>query len=58
MGFLLVPTLSHIFMGIMKRKVISKYKTHFRYVDDCFLLGKNKKEIDEHNYYLKKHIYQ
>ena len=41
-------TLSNIFMGFISRKVIPNYKvTYFRFVDDCFVLGKNEKEIDE-----------
>ena len=48
MGTSLGPTLSNIFMGFIERKVISKYKViYFKYADDCFTLGKNKKEIDE-----------
>ena len=36
MGSQLGPTLANIFMGFIKRKVISNYKvTYFRYVDDC-----------------------
>ena len=48
MGSLLVPNLANIFMGFIERKVISNYKvTYFRYFYDCFVLGKNEKEIDE-----------
>ena len=48
MGSPLGPTLSNIFMGFIERKVISKYKvTYYRYVDDCFVLGKDEEEIDE-----------
>ena len=37
-----------LFMGFIKRKVISNYKvTYFSYVDDCFVLGENEKDIDE-----------
>ena len=42
------PTLANIFMGFVVRKVISNYKvTYFRYVDDCFALAENEKDIDE-----------
>ena len=48
MGSPLGPTLSNIFMGFIEKKVISKYKvTYFRYVDDCFVLGEDEKDIDE-----------
>ena len=43
----------------METKVISMYKvTCLRYVDDCFVLGKDEKEIDELFSVLNKHIHQ
>ena len=48
MGSPLGPTLSNIFMGFIESKVISKFQlTYFRYVDDCFILGKDEKEVDD-----------
>ena len=36
------------FMDFIERKVMFKYKLiYFRYVDDCFVLGKDEKQIDE-----------
>ena len=47
-GYPLGPIFANIFMGFIERKVISKYKVaYFRYVDNCFVLGKNEKEIGE-----------
>ena len=35
-------------MGFIERKIISKYKlTSSRYIDDCFVLGKDLKNTDE-----------
>ena len=46
MGMSLEETLSNILTCFIERKVISKYKaTYFRYVDNCFILGKMKKKL-------------
>ena len=57
MGSPLGQFLSNTFMGFIERWEISKYKMiFFKYVDDCFILGKNEKEIDEILVCLSKHI--
>ena len=53
------PTLANIFIGLIGRKVISKYKvTYFRYVDDCFVLGKMRKRLINFLVCLTKLIHQ
>ena len=48
MGSPLGPTLANIYISFLDKKVISDYMvTYFRYVDDCFVSGKNEKEIDK-----------
>ena len=50
MGSPLGPTLANIFMGYIELKVVPAFKNSFlylRYVDDCFVLLRNEKIMDE-----------
>ena len=52
MGSPLGPTLANIFMGFLESKVMSKTRNkihYFRYVDDCFVVTENERELD--NFY-------
>ena len=44
------PTLTNIFMGFVEAKIISSFKyklRYFRYVNDYFILAKNKEVVDD-----------
>ena len=50
MGSPLGPTLANIFMGYIELKVIPTFKNklvYLRYVDDCFVLVRREKIMDE-----------
>ena len=50
MGSPLGPTLTNIFMDFIEAKVVYSFKyrlRYFRYVDECFVLVKSGKDIDE-----------
>ena len=62
MGTPLGPTLANIFIGYTELKVVPAFKNnllYLRYVDDCFMLVRSEKVMDElFNIFNNAHNYQ